>query len=392
MLKLITLLLTSTMTVMAGATIAPALPQIQQFFQEQPNADFWVKLMLTIPALFTAISGLLVGTIIDRFGSKKILAVAVFIYGIAGATGCYLSSLTGLLVGRAFLGMTVAAIMTASVVLIASYYQDSDRDRVMGIQASFMGFGGVAFLSLGGILADLSWRGPFYIYLCAFGILPLVIFCLREPKNTKIAKVKDNAEAIEKEKIPLTTIGLIYGLMFLTMVAFYLIPTQIPFYLTKTFGVNNSQTGMAIACCTLSGAIVSMGYGWLKKYLGFTTIAAIIYVFFGSGYLIIAGASSYSIVIVGIILSGVGTGLLLPNMNVWINAVTPAVSRGKALGGLTTAMFLGQFSSPIISDPVADRVGLGASYGVVGSGLLILAVLLTVSLAFKASRKPKIVN
>ncbi|HEY9725949.1 MAG TPA: hypothetical protein V6D50_05815 [Chroococcales cyanobacterium] len=31
------------MTVMAGATIAPALPQIQQFFRAEPNSEFWVK-------------------------------------------------------------------------------------------------------------------------------------------------------------------------------------------------------------------------------------------------------------------------------------------------------------------------------------------------------------
>lgn len=77
MLKLITLLLTSSMTVMAGATIAPALPQIQQFFHKGPDAEFWVKLMLTLPALFTAISAPFAGIIIDRFGRKPLLIGAV---------------------------------------------------------------------------------------------------------------------------------------------------------------------------------------------------------------------------------------------------------------------------------------------------------------------------
>ncbi|MBD3561179.1 MFS transporter, partial [Planktothrix sp. FACHB-1355] len=46
MLKLITLLIASTMTVMAGATISPALPQMQEFFNNEPNSEFWVKLLL----------------------------------------------------------------------------------------------------------------------------------------------------------------------------------------------------------------------------------------------------------------------------------------------------------------------------------------------------------
>jgi len=47
-----TLLLVSTLTVMAGATIAPALPAMRQYFSEVANADYWVRLILTAPALY----------------------------------------------------------------------------------------------------------------------------------------------------------------------------------------------------------------------------------------------------------------------------------------------------------------------------------------------------
>ena len=104
--QLITLLLVSTMTVMAGATISPALPQIETFFAEVPNAAFWVKLMLTMPALLTAISAPFVGIIIDRFGRKPLLVAATLLYGTAGGSGLVLSSLTGLLVERALLGLS----------------------------------------------------------------------------------------------------------------------------------------------------------------------------------------------------------------------------------------------------------------------------------------------
>jgi hypothetical protein len=50
-----TLLLVSTLTVMAGATIAPSLPAMRQHFTEVPNVDYWVRLVLTVPALFIAL-------------------------------------------------------------------------------------------------------------------------------------------------------------------------------------------------------------------------------------------------------------------------------------------------------------------------------------------------
>ena len=34
---------------------------------------------------------------------------------------------------------------------------------------------------LGGVLADISWRGPFLIYLAAFVVLPSIIWVLYEP-------------------------------------------------------------------------------------------------------------------------------------------------------------------------------------------------------------------
>ncbi len=374
MLKLITLLLTSSMTVMAGATISPALPQIQQFFQNEPNSEFWVKLMLTLPALFTAISAPFAGIIIDRFGRKPLLTGAVILYGLAGGSGCVLSSLTGLLIGRAFLGIAVGAIMTTSIALIADYYQGPKRNQVMGIQAAFMGYGGVIFLTLGGFLADINWRVPFLIYLSAFAVLPLVIFCLTEA-NVESAQAERLAEDADA-KLPVGTIALIYGLTFLTMVVFYMIPVQLPFYLKSLGQVSNAQTGIAIAASTLASAIISMRYGSIKTHLSFQGVLICLYLLMGLGYVTISLAGNYALVVLGLIIAGLGLGLLLPNMNVWLNAKTPISSRGRVLGGLTTCMFLGQFCSPIVSQPIAQQIGLGVTYRVAGVVMWTLAVLL----------------
>jgi uncharacterized membrane protein YhdT len=50
-----TLLLASSLTVMAGALIAPALPKIAEAFEGLPNVVFLSKLLLSIPALFIAV-------------------------------------------------------------------------------------------------------------------------------------------------------------------------------------------------------------------------------------------------------------------------------------------------------------------------------------------------
>lgn len=88
-----TLLFTSTLTVMAGATIAPSLPDMRNYFSSVENADYLVRLVLTLPALFIVIGSPISGVIIDRFGRKPLLAASVLLYGLAGSSGFVLNSL-----------------------------------------------------------------------------------------------------------------------------------------------------------------------------------------------------------------------------------------------------------------------------------------------------------
>ena len=177
-----TLLLASSLTVMAGATVSPALPAMKQYF-ESAIADVdtrttLVKLIITLPALFIVIGSPIAGLIVDRFGRKPLLLIATLLYGLAGSSGLYLDSLTAILAGRAVLGLAVAGVMVTATTLIADYYRGPARAAFMGLQAGFMGLGGVLFLTFGGILAQRNWRYPFVIYLFAWLIVPLIFWCL----------------------------------------------------------------------------------------------------------------------------------------------------------------------------------------------------------------------
>lgn len=354
-----TLLLSSSLTVMAGATIAPSLPAMRDYFAATPNADYWVRLILTVPALFIAIGAPFVGTAIDRFGRKPLLTFAVLLYGIAGTSGAVLNDIGMILIGRVLLGLSVAGIMTTATALIADYYTGAARAQFLGFQAAFMGLGGVLFLSLGGFLADVNWRMPFLIYLLALLILPLVVFVLPEPNRMQIG---DQAGAEATEVFPWQIAGLTYVAALLSQIVFYLIPVQLPFYLKQLVNATASQSGLAIALATLFSAASAISYKQIKARLSFMGIYAIAFINMAVGYFVISVSLSYGMVLVGLAIAGVGLGLLTPNMNVCLTSVTPTSLRGRVLGGLTTAFFLGQFISPILSQPLSSEVGLDVTY------------------------------
>ena len=80
----ITVLAASTMTVLAGAILAPALPSIEMEFANQENAAFWTRMILTFPALFIALNAPLAGILVDRVGRKPVLVASIALAGLAG--------------------------------------------------------------------------------------------------------------------------------------------------------------------------------------------------------------------------------------------------------------------------------------------------------------------
>jgi MFS family permease len=373
----ITLLLSSSLTVMAGATVSPALPAMRsQFAQTIADPDqltTWVKLVITVPALFIVIGSPIAGVIVDRFGRKPLLVITAILYGLAGSSGLYLNSLPGILIGRALLGLAVAGVMVSATTLIADYYSGPARAAFMGLQAGFMGLGGVLFLTLGGALAQQNWHYPFGIYLFAWLIVPLILAFIVEPDRSQTHAVKTTSTS-PSPAAPVAILAIIYGFTTLSQIAFYLIPVQLPFFLEQLVQAMPTQSGMAIALCTLFSAIASVAYGKLKQHLEFVSFLPLIFGLMGIGYLLIGQSSSWAQVLVGLAIAGMGLGILMPNMSVWLSSVVADETRGRALGGLSTAMFLGQFLSPIVTQPLTKITGLGGIYAIAGGLMTLIAL------------------
>lgn len=212
-----------------------------------PAVDVLARLVLTLPALFIALGAPLAGLLVDRWGRKPLLILCVVLYAAAGVSGVYLNALMPILIGRAILGLAVAGIMTASVTLVADYFEGDQRASFLGLQAGFMAFGGFVFLTTGGFLAGISWRGPFFIYLFALILLPGLLWALYEPQRESLTLTN-----VTNVPMPWVALALIYGFAFVGMIVFYMVPVQLPFYLEQRFNATPGQSGLAIAAMTWS--------------------------------------------------------------------------------------------------------------------------------------------
>ena len=155
-------------------------------------------------------------------------------------------------------------------------------------------------------------------------------------------------------------------------IIFFVIPIQLPFYLQELTDATAAQSGLAIATMSLSFAVTAMFYGRIAAHLDHITILLVAFILTGLSYGFVSQADNVISLYIGMIGVGVGFGLLVPNLYVWLANEVPVAIRGRALGGFTTALFLGQFLSPLISQPVLVSFDAKVTFLLAGAMLLVL--------------------
>ncbi len=360
------------MTIMASATITPSLPGMEQHFAAEPSAQLLVRLVLTLPGLAIMLAAPLLAKLSGRTGRVPVLVGCLVLYVLGGGSGLLLDSLPALLAGRALLGVGIAGIMTTSTALLADHHAPSEHGRVLGLQGAAMGFGGVIALLLGGLLAAVDWRGPFAVYLLA---LPLVVLVLRYVPEAPVPPSDDSAPVASSPWRP-RLLGM-YALIFVGVVVFYTVPTQAPFWLAEVGGAGPAVIGVLMAVLNLATTLVGLGFRRLRARWTFPALAAATFVAYAAGLVVLGTASTLWTAALGMVVIGIGIGLQNPTINGWVVASTAPGTRTRALGLLTSALFLGQFSSPLIAQPVIDGAGMGMTFILAGALAVLIAVLVT---------------
>jgi MFS family permease len=364
----LTLLLLSSLTVLSGSALSAALPHIQQTFSSGSRSAFWVRMLLTTPALFIVICGPLAGALVDRFDRKRLLVSALALYGLAGTAGMYLRTLAGLLISRGLLGVAVSIIFTAATALIADYYQGDAQVRFLGFQSAFMAASSVVVTFLGGFLTDLGWPWAFSIYGLAFLIFPLASLYLSEPEKTLSSSPLDVPLGGLLRTMPLRFFLLVFGLTHLGHILFYTIPVQLPFHLLEMGVSSASAAGVILSLNSLMMGVSGILFARFKKSVSTLWVIRLTFGLIAGGYLLLALAQNPITLLGGLVLGGLGLGLNNPNLTAWLVEETPAPLRGRALGNRLTFLFLGQFLSPILAHPLVSTGGAPLVY-LAGAGL-----------------------
>ncbi len=377
--SLAVILASATLTVMAGSVIAPVLNQMGEGLGIDPSA---ARLLITTHGIMIAICSPLIGLLIDKMGVRRPLILGLILYGLAGGSGLVITNYFVLIASRILLGISVAMIFTSVTVTILNLYEGTQRNRVMGWRGSSNSVGGIIWPLVGGSLGVISWHLPFVAYLIglpiallAFLVIPETHLSADRPEN-EAAKPKQESTFSLFRNMPI--LFLPYGLIFVGNILLYAIIVFMP-KVVEQFGITSSfYVGTFISTVGVAGGAASFFYGRIKARLSFNTIIIIALSLWSAGFIMMSQAPFVWLVSVSIIFFGIGMGMVIPTISVWVGELVPASFRGRMTSYITLFSYTGQFLSPIILSPIESALGLDALFLVTGATCVFLLVLFLV--------------
>lgn len=366
-----TLVLVGSLVVMATAVVAPALPAIEAHFAGDPGAAYLVRLIVTLPALVIAVAAPLAGYVLDRVERWPVVFWSLVAFVVFGAAGSTVDSLEVLLATRAGLGLSVAFLMAGFTSLIGDMFEPQARGAIMGRQVGANSMIALSMILMAGVFAEIDWRGAFLIYLAA---APLVLaFWLFVPNSPRSDAQAAGAGAGD-EDASMTVVVAVYALALLCPLLYMILPTQSPFFIAETYDGTPTTIALAFGASTLGVLPGSLAFGRLRQKISTWLLFGLGFSVMGLGFLLQGVAPNLGLLVAAMVFSGVGFGLVMPNLSTTLLAAAPAHLRGRLSGGLVSSIFLGQFLSPVASQPVVDAYGYPPTFMLGGLLLCVVAL------------------
>lgn len=344
-------------------------------------------------ALFQFLFGPVMGNLSDRFGRRLVLLGSLFGFAVDFVVMAFAPTLAWLFAARMLTGVFGAS-NGPSQSVIADITAPDERSRLFGYISAAFGVGFVAGPAIGGLLAEISFRMPFY----AAGALALAnflygLFALpetlaaenRRPFDWKRANPVGALFALRK--LPgLLPISAVY---FMWQLASLIYPMTWAYFTIGRYGWSNTMIGLSLA---LMGATMAVTQIFLSARIiariGERRTATIGMIGGAMGMAAFAITTNGWLAFAMMPLIAVQS-LVHPCLTAMMSRRADATNQGEVQGFASSVMAVGSIIAPVIFNPaLAWFTGPRAPFQFYGIAFVIAAVFALIGLAILVSLAP----
>ena len=360
------LILALTLPLTPLMALVSNLPQLFQHFADVPHHEFLVPMILTIPSVCIAALAPVAGTLIDKWGRRRLMLFATLLFTVCGLMPLRLDSLYAILATQLGVGVAEAIIMTAGNTLLGDYFSPEARKRWLGVQAVLGAILATSIVLAGGALGTISWRAPFL--LDALGAIVFVWFLVDtwEPDR---GPAHSNGGADAQGRFPWSAMQKIFLVSILISVLYFVQAVELGLIFSKLGAVSSST----ISWMTTIASVGIMLGGWFYRRQKQAAVArnlTLILAAFAIGLTGMGLSHSYVAALPFGVIAQFGNGLTVPVLVGWSLQTLDFKFRGRGMGLWTTCFFCGQFLSPTMMTLITRARGGDFLQAIVCIGLV----------------------
>ena len=340
--------------------------------------DLWTAATASVSGLSMAIASPIWGLLGDRFGRKPMLLRSMVGGAITVGLIYFAQNPTELLILRLLQGATSGTVAAATALVAA----ETPRNRVgwaLGVVTSAVALGGAIGPVIGGLATSLV--GLRLVFL-AGGILLLastvpVMLVVREsprprregPRPSPLALIRQRAGAVRAMSVLIGAQGLISACNSATQ---QLVVLRLLDMLSS--GVA-AVTGVAFGLAGVASSGAAIFYTNVTRRLGYVRTTAVAAVMVAVAVSLIAVAPWAALVVAGVALNGLFSGVIQPATASMLGLETPVEAQSTVFGANASSVALGFCIGPLIGGGVAATAGVPAALLVIAGLAVMLAVL-----------------
>ena len=325
------------------SSIAPALPAIVHDLGISNLDVAWLITAFSLPGMVMAP---FTGILADRFGRKRIVVPAIFLFAIAGTACAFTRDFNILIICRVFQGMSAAVMGSINVTIIGDLYSGRRRAEAMGLNASALSIGAAGYPLIGGALAALAWYYPFYLSLLAVPVGFVVLTALRNPEPDSREDFKSYLRGtwgyLNNKKVMAVYIAGI--LTFIIIFGAFL--TYFAIYMDEAFDASGFIIGIFLSASSIAAAVVASQLGRITKWFSEATLIKASFAIYGLSLVLIPLMPSLWLLLIPMLLAGIAQGVNLPSILSMAAGLSPIEYRAVFMSINSSMIRLGQTVGP----------------------------------------------
>lgn len=343
-------------------------------------------MVLTLPFMVNMVFSVLAGPIAKIISKKATTLLGVTIIVLAGIVALMFGkdNFTYLLAASALFGVGQGILSTLSMALPADYFEGQERAALMGLQSSFVNFGGMVIAFIAALLSGIDW---IYAYTVAFIAVPIFfVILINLPSKDKVhavgEAVKEDVEAAKDAEtgsaMPTKSggIGSFIIIVFLIDIIFsifwFTFAANFSLYMTENALGTVTTAGFVQTTMSALGGIAGLLYGKLFKGLKSQLVTlSLVLTSLGMLQLVVFGGMAN--VFIAAIMCGFALTCAVPTFFFNVSNTVSASMATITLGILNGAGAFAIFLSPNIVGAITSAV---MSEGSIESKMIVSAVVL----------------